>query len=413
MATSIPERASAVGSKEMMTGVPLPASAPSIATASEEETARSPVVLDVRDLKTYFFTYDGVVKALDGVSFKIRKGETLGLVGETGCGKSVTAFSITRLITDPPGRVMSGKVLYRGANLLWNLEREATFKPIRKTGRVKIRRRFRQIQAATERMAAVRGSGISTIFQEPTSAMNPIFSVADQIGEALLIHRGTLIVDALLNAHPDAPGVDAAIDHLIEIARHGTNAEVRTAAMAVGDAVGVASFGTQAYYILREAGPSASESRPDIVRAMTRLRPSGIQRTYLKREHRYAELRHQINEIFLTEMKTGTLHRLDRAALNRKHTATRLATFYLDIWGFRGRSRAVLKEELFWRTVGLLEGVAIANPVQVSRGFPHELSGGMLQRVMIAMALSSSRTSCSRMSRRPRSTSPSRPRSSN
>src|SRR5208282_6026756 len=152
MAASIPERAPAVGSKEMMTGVPLPETTP-LSASTGPEAARAPVVLDVRDLKTYFFTYDGVVKALDGVSFKIRKGETLGLVGETGCGKSVTAFSITRLITDPHGRVMSGKVLFRGANLLWNLEREATFKPIRNTGRVKIRRRFRQIQAATERMA--------------------------------------------------------------------------------------------------------------------------------------------------------------------------------------------------------------------------------------------------------------------
>ena len=66
------------------------------------------VILDVRDLRTYFFTYDGVVKALDGVSFNVRRGETVGLVGETGCGKSVTAFSITKLIADPPGRIMDG-----------------------------------------------------------------------------------------------------------------------------------------------------------------------------------------------------------------------------------------------------------------------------------------------------------------
>lgn len=388
MASSFQERAPSVGSKEMMTGVPAARTAP-LSSSTEPEAAKSPVVLDVRDLKTYFFTYDGVVKALDGVSFKIRKGETLGLVGETGCGKSVTAFSITRLITDPPGRVMSGKVLYRGANLLWNLEKEATFKPIRNTGRVKIRRRFRQIQAATERMAAVRGSGISTIFQEPTSAMNPIFSIADQIGEALLIHRGTLIVESLLNAHTDDPRVDPAIDHLLEIARHGTNAEVRAAAAVLGEAVGVASFGTQAYYILREAGPSAGESRPDIVRAMARLRPNGIQRTYLRRELRYAELRKLTNDLFLTEMRTSTPHRLARASLRRKHSSMRIRTLYLDLWGIRGRSRQALKDELFWRTVGLLEGVAIANPVQVARGFPHELSGGMLQRVMIAMSLSS------------------------
>jgi peptide/nickel transport system ATP-binding protein len=371
----------------MMPGRSEAPTAPS-GTQPADEAQRSPVVLDVRDLKTYFFTYDGVVKALDGVSFKVRKGETLGLVGETGCGKSVTAFSITRLITDPPGRVMSGKVLYRGANLLWNLEKEATFKPIGTTGRVRIRRRFRQIRAATDRLSSVRGSGISTIFQEPTSAMNPIFSIADQIGESLLIHLGAEIVDGLLSARPDDPRVEPAMDHLLETARHGTNAEVRAAAKALGDAVGVASYGTQAYYILREAGPTASESKPDLIKALHRLRPSGLQRTYLRRERHLAELRKQSNDIYITEMRTSTPHRMDRASIARKRRTASLSTFYLDVWGVRGRVRHVLKDELFWRTVNLLEGVAIANPVQVARGFPHELSGGMLQRVMIAMSLS-------------------------
>jgi len=81
--------------------------------AESPTTDVRPVVLDVRNLVTYFYTYDGVVRALEGVSFKLRRGETLGLVGETGCGKSVTSFSITRLIPDPPGRVVSGKVLFR------------------------------------------------------------------------------------------------------------------------------------------------------------------------------------------------------------------------------------------------------------------------------------------------------------
>ncbi len=361
--------------------------------ASAAETPSPPVtrdvVLDVRDLKTYFFTYDGIVKALDGVTFKVRRGETLGLVGETGCGKSVTAFSITRLIPDPPGRVMSGKILYRGANLLWNLEREATFKPIRATGRVKIRRRFRLIRGAMDRMSAVRGSGISTIFQEPTSAMNPIFSIADQIGESLLLHRGMEIVDALLAARPDDPRVSAAIDHVLEVTRHGTNAEVRAAALAVGTAVAVPTFGIQVYYILREAGPSAPESKPEILHALRRLKLSRLQRTYLLRERRIAELRRKANDVYLTEMRTETPHRLARASLSRQRTTANLRTFYLNLWGLKRYVRRTIQNELYWRTVGNLEGVGIGNPVQVARGFPHELSGGMLQRVMIAMALSS------------------------
>ena len=356
--------------------------------APTESRAHQDVVLDVRDVKTYFFTYDGVVKALDGVSFKVRRGETLGLVGETGCGKSVTAFSITRLITDPPGRVMSGKILYRGANLLWNLEREATFKPVGTTGRVKIRRRFRQIRAAMDRMSAVRGSGISTIFQEPTSAMNPIFSIADQIGESLILHRGLDLVDQLLGARPHSPEVAAAIDRVLEVAQHGTNAQVRAAAAAVGHAVGVDSFGTQVYYILREAGPSAPESRPEIERALHRLYLNALQRRQLRYERKLAELRHKANDIYLSEMRQGQSHRLARAGLQRQRTTLRLSNFYLNVWGIRGVAKRALQEELYWRTVRLLEGVGIGNPVQVARGYPHELSGGMLQRVMIAMALS-------------------------
>jgi len=376
----------------------LPASAPDTSPVSGGPLASAPaseapahrdVVLDVRDLKTYFFTYDGVVKALDGVSFKVRRGETLGLVGETGCGKSVTAFSITRLIPDPPGRVMSGKILYRGANLLWNLEREATFKPIRNTGRVKIRRRFRQIRAAMDRMSAVRGGGVSTIFQEPTSAMNPIFSISDQIGEALLLHRGMEIVDALLNAKPDDPAVAAAIDHALEVSRHGTNSEVRAAALAIGTAVGVPSLGVQAYYILREAGPSAPESKPEILHALRRLKFSGLQRAYLRRERRIAELRKRANEVYLTEMRTGSPQRMARVNLSRQRTTANLRTLYLSLWGIRRHVRRTVQNELYWRTVATLEGVGIGNPVQVARGYPHELSGGMLQRVMIAMALSS------------------------
>ncbi|EQD76122.1 oligopeptide/dipeptide ABC transporter, ATPase subunit, partial [mine drainage metagenome] len=97
------------------------------------------------------------------------------MAGETGCGKSVTMFSALRLIPDPPGRTVSGKVLFQGANLLWGIESEAKMKPIGSTGRVKVTRRFRRIKAANDRMMAVRGHGISMIFQEPTSAMNPLF----------------------------------------------------------------------------------------------------------------------------------------------------------------------------------------------------------------------------------------------
>ncbi len=118
------------------------------------------VLLDVKDLKTHFFTDDGVVKAVDGVCFRIPRGRTLGVVGESGCGKSVTAFSILRLVS-PPGRIVAGSVLFEGEELTRLPERE---------------------------MRAIRGNKISMIFQEPMTSLNPVFTIGNQIGEAARLH---------------------------------------------------------------------------------------------------------------------------------------------------------------------------------------------------------------------------------
>ncbi len=122
--------------------------------------AKTPL-LEVKNLKTYFYTEDGVVKAVDGVSFEVYPGEVLGLVGESGCGKSVTSLSIMRLIA-PPGKVVDGEILLNGQNLLALSEAE---------------------------MIRVRGNKISMIFQQPQSALNPVFKVGDQITEVLHIHQ--------------------------------------------------------------------------------------------------------------------------------------------------------------------------------------------------------------------------------
>ncbi len=121
-------------------------------------------LVDVSDLRTYFYTDEGTVKAVDGVSFNIGRGETLGVVGESGCGKSVTALSIMRLIQSPPGEILEGsKILFEGENLLEKDERY---------------------------MRSIRGNDISMIFQEPMTSLNPVYTVGDQIGEAIELHQG-------------------------------------------------------------------------------------------------------------------------------------------------------------------------------------------------------------------------------
>jgi peptide/nickel transport system ATP-binding protein len=357
-----------------------------------ESPEHSPVVLDVRDLKTYFFTYDGVVKALDGVSFKVRRGETLGLVGETGCGKSVTAFSVTRLIPDPPGRIISGKVLFRGLDLLWGLGTEAKIKVNPKTGRARIRRSFRRIKTDLDRMSAVRGRGISMIFQEPTQAMNPVFSVSDQISESLLLHQGPELVDKILGATPDAPEVRPALERLIEQARTGGADAARSASAQVGEAAHLASFGTQAFYLVRDSDLGPEEMVRRLEKAARRLHLSRLERRYLRHRRRRMELDDELHNLYLSEMREGRIDRRQRRVVRARRTRLKVGGFYYGIWGIRRRVQRPLRDEAFWRTVELLEDVSIANPVQVARGFPHELSGGMLQRVMITMALSTQPT---------------------
>lgn len=120
-------------------------------------------ILDVRDLRTYFYTGEGVVKAVDGLSYHVNKGECVGIVGESGCGKSVSAMSVLRLIPYPPGIIVGGEILFKGQDLTQLPEAE---------------------------MRKIRGNRISVVFQEPTTSLNPVITVGRQISESLELHRG-------------------------------------------------------------------------------------------------------------------------------------------------------------------------------------------------------------------------------
>ncbi len=130
-------------------------------------------LLEIENLCTHFFTAEGVVRAVDGVSYVVRSGETLGVVGESGCGKSVTALSILRLVPDPPGRIVNGTIRLGGRNLLALSETD---------------------------MEDVRGNDISMIFQEPMTSLNPLFTVGQQVSEAIALHRGLSRREAMEHA---------------------------------------------------------------------------------------------------------------------------------------------------------------------------------------------------------------------
>ena len=147
--------------------------------------ATSETVLDLRNLQTQFTTKWGTVKAVNGVSYNVKRGETLGVVGESGSGKSVTALSIMRLIPSPPGEITGGEVILNGRDLLKLSERE---------------------------MTSVRGGEISMILQDPMQALNPVFTIENQVGEAIRIHQGLKgtslfqrVVDSLKKVRIPAP----------------------------------------------------------------------------------------------------------------------------------------------------------------------------------------------------------------
>src|SRR5450755_3540479 len=132
-------------------------------TDLDEKPADKTALLDIRDLKTYFDTDDGVVQAVDGVDLTVERGETVCVVGESGCGKTVTALSVVKLIAMPPGRIAGGQILWQGRDL---------------------------VPLAADEMNRIRAKEIAIVFQEPMTSLNPVYTIGDQIGEVIALHEG-------------------------------------------------------------------------------------------------------------------------------------------------------------------------------------------------------------------------------
>jgi peptide/nickel transport system ATP-binding protein len=234
-------------------------------------------LLDVKDLVVRFYTYEGVVKALEGVDLVIKKGETLGLVGETGSGKSVTALSIM-MLTPPPGKIEKGKVL---------LKREKKYVDL--------------VHQKEPFMRKIRGGDISMIFQEPSAALNPVFTVENQVSEVFLIHRR---------------------EELCKKALDGIENDIRSKKV---------GFPTRIILKWERGIYSRMLKNPDSI----------------------------------------PLRIIQRIPIVRRYQRR-------------------LKREARKMTVQILKEMEIANPEEIADRFPNELSGGMQQRVVIAMALACS-----------------------
>jgi oligopeptide/dipeptide ABC transporter ATP-binding protein len=473
--------------------------------APEAVSAPRPVstetMLSVKGLKVQFFTYDGVVQALDGVDFEIREGETFGLVGETGCGKSVTARAVLRLIPDPPGRTIAGEAWFRGDNLLDGIRQEARIK-VKKHG-ADIKRNKAMIRRNEEWMRAIRGREISMIFQEPMAALNPILPVGDQVAETILLHQMTdLVGEAERSATQD--GAADEIARLVDGAgianqeRFSTMVSAHSVVLRPQGAwprgaaetareVGALLYDSMPYSCAATRAMGAGASGDDIVVPMkppawhvrwmcSRLRKAEEARVALREARRGLRLlERDLRDAIVEKMKAGgkafevtevdektsaiglaaalTLgfgfvkHDLVRgeAALGRTRNVIAAAKHYgisaneletsskavgraerayfskLLRLPFLTRSRhevqtmSPLRRAVFWflrksryallggfgeralmgpvttaaygRALAMLKVVKIPHPERVLRMYPFELSGGMQQRVMIAIAL--------------------------
>jgi peptide/nickel transport system ATP-binding protein len=236
------------------------------------EKAVSDEIIRVEDLYLNFYTYEGVVKALDGVSLNIKRGEILGVVGETGCGKSVTSLSILKIVV-PPGKIEGGQIKFNVKGKTYNM-----------------------LEFNEPTMSRVRGRYISMVFQEPRAALNPVYSVGDQIGEVFYLHRKEEIIKAVIEQ-------------------------------------------------LRKEVETAKGFRKRVLRLYLSL--------------------------------------YERMLKNPKSLRVRLASKIPILRRFRN----LMKKEVRKRTVELLRTLRIPDPERVVDMYPHELSGGMAQRCVIAMAL--------------------------
>jgi peptide/nickel transport system ATP-binding protein len=264
-------------------------------------------IVDVRDLEVKFYTYAGVVEALDGVNLFIKKGEILGVVGETGCGKSVTSLSIMMLIP-PPGKIVGGSILYKHGSTQSNI-----------------------LTMSTDSLRKLRGKDISMIFQEPRAYLNPVYSVEDQIGEVMLVHRKEEI---LQNA------VSSTEKRLIEDRR----------------------------IVLEKQ------------RVQLEKQKAGNERNKAELEESRAMLEKEISKLTV-KPPSNFEARIYKRLIRRPRS--RSVAFQARL----SRKRQ-FKKELQKEVVRVLKSVGIPDPERVARMYPHELSGGMAQRVVIAMALS-------------------------
>lgn len=357
---------------------------------AENVKVEDDVYLRVEGLKTQFFTSRGIVKALDEINFNIREGEVYGLVGESGCGKSVTAQSIIYLVPDPPGRIVSGKILIDKTNILSGLDKLAEVF-IKSETSVKIKRNKRLIKRHNYMLSKIRGDKVAMIFQEPTLALNPVIRVGDQISEGILLHQKVEITNALLRRE-----MATRKDYEIFVQRMSgiddenlRRKEIRSwcDSYSISDAEEL----VRNMFPIQQNQQSIVESLEFIVNE----RKSGANIQWLSRAREFYQ--YQGREFEGTLKLMEAVGSKNEAAIAQAKAELRdlrrqgraYLSFRIRNRLFRKRTEAPLRDAAKRKVINLLTMVNLSEPERAIYSYPHELSGGMQQRVMIAMALAS------------------------
>lgn len=294
-------------------------------------------LLKVENLKTQFVTWNGLVRALDGVSFEIQPGEVLGLVGETGCGKSVTALSIMNLIPENQGTVTEGEILFKGKSLAD--KQKAAVKISKGKRRLKLKVNRRKLKLNFREMNKIRGNTMAMIFQEPMTTLNPIMTIGRQIEDSLYSHQ---------------------INHLAEriVARKEITEEQ------LKDIIVNTIDKKQKDYLDQfiEENPELSAIREQI--------------GYIVNRTDVNSYRKKIMISYLCDSDRGVSRQLNRFLIGEFNRPSRFIP-------------RIIREEARRLIIELLTMVNITEPAKVVNQYPHELSGGMRQRIVIAIAISS------------------------